>query len=117
MHCKVRAGPATRMPGVRATGPRIWALRMPSLDSSLLTVALPIPDSLDTSAGSGRWMSGVSTMVWLFLSACLPHDLVDLGFRVGSRLRGRHGLGEHVLDHRRDGLGPDLGPLRHERHV
>src|SRR5690348_5784190 len=67
MHCRVRAGPATRMPGVRATGPRIRALRMPSLDNSPLTVALPIPDSLDTSAGSGRWMSGVSTMVWLFL--------------------------------------------------
>src|SRR5690349_2550554 len=117
MHCSVRAGPAMRTPGVRATGPRMCALRMPSLDSSLLTVALPITDSLDTRAGSGRWMPGVSTMLWLFLSAGSGHDLVDLGLGVGRRLGGRHGLGEHVLDHRRDRLVPDLRPLRHERHV
>ena len=40
MNCKVRAGPTTCLPGVRATGPWMWGSRMPKRASSPAAVAL-----------------------------------------------------------------------------
>src|SRR5713101_1881205 len=60
MNWSVSAGPTIEIPGVIATGPCMWTLRMPRRFSSPLAVALPMSLSESISDCAGRWISRVS---------------------------------------------------------
>src|ERR1700756_3955630 len=63
MNCNVSAGPAIAFPGVRATGPTMWELRMPMRAKVLVAVAAPICFSASTRWAAGRMMSFVLIML------------------------------------------------------
>src|SRR5438876_143855 len=63
MNCKVKAGPAIALPGVRGTGPQMVGLRMPMRLSSAAAVAAPAAASAATSFFGGLLMSLLSITV------------------------------------------------------
>src|ERR1700680_500682 len=63
MNCNVSAGPAIAFPGVRATGPTMWELRIPMRASVLVAVAAPIFLSASTRWPGGRMISFVLIMM------------------------------------------------------
>src|SRR5579875_1910042 len=110
MHCRVRAGPATLVPGVRAAGPTIWGLRTPSLYSSLLTVALPIERRASARPWRGRSISPVSITTGAGPSVAIFPLRRRRGASLGERPSPRLDLGRD----RRSGAG---GVVHGQGHV